>query len=171
MGKYPVITLCGSTRFKDEFEQLNRELTLAGNVVLSVSCFDRAENGENGLTEEQQKMMDEIHWAKIDLADGIFVINKNGYIGESTRNDILYARRKHKLIRFLEPPSEEYVRMTYTWEDFHALPFEVRKAVRDFRKPGKDYSDNSEVWNELPENEIDRETFKKAVHLYDSLLS
>ena len=71
-AKYKVITLCGSTRFKDDFERINKELTLAGHVVISVGCFGHA--GDT-FTEEQKVMLDDIHKQKIDMADGIYVIN------------------------------------------------------------------------------------------------
>ena len=38
-GKYPVVTLCGSTRFKDEFYEAQKRLTLEGNIVISVGLF------------------------------------------------------------------------------------------------------------------------------------
>ena len=99
IGNYKVITLCGSTRFKDDFERINRELTLLGNIVISVGCF-----GHSGdtFTEEQKVMLDDIHKRKIDMADAIYVINKDGYIGSSTRSEIQYARRTGKQIIYME---------------------------------------------------------------------
>ena len=97
--KYPVITLCGSTRFKEDFERVNRELTLAGNIVISVGCFGHS---GDSFTEEQKIMLDDIHKQKIDMADAIFVINKNGYIGSSTKSEIKYAEEHNKEIIFME---------------------------------------------------------------------
>ena len=99
IGKYKVITLCGSTRFKNDFERINKELTLAGNIVISVGCF-----GHSGdtFTEEQKIMLDDIHKRKIDMADAIYVINKDGYIGTSTKSEIQYALRLGKQIIFME---------------------------------------------------------------------
>ena len=99
IGDYKVITLCGSTRFKEDFERVNRELTLAGNIVISVGCFGHA--GDT-FTEEQKVMLDDIHKRKIDMADAIYVINKDGYIGASTRSEIQYAMRLGKQIIFME---------------------------------------------------------------------
>ena len=101
IGKYKVITLCGSTRFKEDFERVNRDLTLSGNIVLSVGAFGHA---GDVFTEEQKIMLDDIHKRKIDMADGIFVINKDGYIGSSTRSEIQYAFKNNKSIAFLETP-------------------------------------------------------------------
>ena len=99
IGNYKVITLCGSTRFKEDFERVNRELTLLGNIVISVGCF-----GHSGdtFTEEQKVMLDDIHKRKIDMADAIYVINKDGYIGESTRSEIKYAIAHGKQVILME---------------------------------------------------------------------
>ena len=99
IGNYKVITLCGSTRFKEDFERVNRELTLAGNIVISVGCF-----GHSGdvFSDEQKIMLDDIHKRKIDMADAIYVINKDGYIGSSTRSEIQYALRLGKQIIYME---------------------------------------------------------------------
>ena len=99
IGKYRVITLCGSTRFKDDFERITKELTLMGNIVISVGCFGHA--GDT-FTEEQKIMLDDIHKRKIDMADAIYVINKDGYIGSSTKSEIQYALRLGKQIIYME---------------------------------------------------------------------
>lgn len=99
IGDYRVITLCGSTRFKEDFERVNKELTLAGNIVISVGCFGHA---GDVFTDEQKVMLDDIHKRKIDMADAIYVINKDGYIGSSTRSEIQYATRLGKQIIFME---------------------------------------------------------------------
>ena len=102
IGKYKIITLCGSTRFKDDFMRVQKELTLEGNIVISVGLFGHS--GDNEVWNEGTKeMLDEIHKAKIELADEIFVINVNGYIGESTRSEIEWATALKKKIRYLEP--------------------------------------------------------------------
>ena len=99
IGNYKVITLCGSTRFKDDFERINKELTLLGNIVISVGCF-----GHSGdtFTEEQKVMLDDIHKRKIDMSDAIYVINKDGYIGDSTRSEIKYAIAHGKQVILME---------------------------------------------------------------------
>ena len=99
IGKYKVITLCGSTRFKDDFERINKELTLAGNIVISVGCFGHA---GDVFTDEQKEMLDDIHKHKIDMADEIFVINKDKYIGASTHSEIEYAILHDKPVRYME---------------------------------------------------------------------
>ena len=107
-GKYPVITLCGSTRFKEEFMEMQKKLTLAGNIVISVGLFGHAgdeevwENMDEGTLTRTKEMLDDMHKRKIDMADEIFVINKNGYIGDSTRSEIIYAMEHGKTVKYLE---------------------------------------------------------------------
>lgn len=106
--KMKVITLCGSTKFKDEFVKANEELTLQGNIVISVGLFGHADNKyATILTDEVKTMLDEIHKRKIDLSDGIFVINVGGYIGNSTKSEIEYAIKTGKTINYLENPQEQ----------------------------------------------------------------
>ena len=100
-----IICLCGSTRFKAEFETANRLETFRGNIVLSVGCFPYVDLGaspEEILGEKTKAELDELHKRKIDLADEVLVINVSGYVGKSTRSEIEYARAKGKPIRWLE---------------------------------------------------------------------
>lgn len=108
VGKYKVITLCGSTRFKDAFMEAQKLLTLEGNIVISVGLFGHSgdnevwENMDEGTLTKTKEMLDDMHKRKIDMADAIYVINVGGYIGDSTRSEIAYAKRMGKEIRYLE---------------------------------------------------------------------
>lgn len=106
VGKYKVITLCGSTRFKDAFIESQKRLTLEGNIVISVGLFGHSGDKEVW-TEGTKEMLDDMHKRKIDMADEILVINVGGYIGSSTRSEIQYAKATGKEVRYLEPPKEE----------------------------------------------------------------
>ena len=101
IGQFPVITLCGSTRFKDQFIEAQKRLTLEGNIVISVGLFGHS-GDEEVWTEGTKEMLDKMHKRKIDMADAIYVINVGGYIGESTRSEIEYAIRNGKEVRYLE---------------------------------------------------------------------
>ena len=101
MRKYTVVTLCGSTKFKEEFLEVQKELTLQGNIVISVGLFGHS--GDKEVWEEETKeMLDDMHKQKIDMANEIYVINKDGYIGSSTKSEIEYAKSLGKGIRYLE---------------------------------------------------------------------
>ena len=52
--------------------------------------------------EGTKEMLDDMHKRKIDMADEIFVINVNGYIGESTKSEIEYAKLHGKKVNYLE---------------------------------------------------------------------
>jgi len=109
VDKYPVITLCGSTRFKNEFMMAQKRLTLEGNIVISVGIFDHSgdeevwKNMDEGTLTKTKEMQDDMHKRKIDMSDEIFVINKDGYIGNSTRSEIQYAIEHGKNVKYLEP--------------------------------------------------------------------
>lgn len=106
--KYKVITLCGSTRFKDAYMEAQKRLTLEGNIVISVGLFGHSgdsevwENMDEGTLTETKKMLDDMHKRKIDMSDEIYVINVGGYIGESTRSEIAYAEKTGKTVKYLE---------------------------------------------------------------------
>jgi hypothetical protein len=102
IGNFKIITLCGSTKFKEVFISEQKRLTLEGNIVISVGLFGHS--GDNEVWEASIKpMLDDMHKRKIDLADEIFVINVGGYIGSSTRSEIEYARKNNKVVKYLEP--------------------------------------------------------------------
>ena len=103
--RYPVVTLCGSTRFKEQFFEAQKRLTLEGNIVISVGLFGHSGDDEVW-TEGTKEMLDDMHKRKIDMADGIFVINVGGYIGSSTRSEIEYALAHGKEVKYLEPLAE-----------------------------------------------------------------
>lgn len=110
---FKVITLCGSTRFKDEFLEAQKRLTLEGNIVISVGLFGHS--GDDVVwTVGVKDMLDRQHLAKIDLADEIFVINVGGYIGDSTRREIAYAEFKGKSISYLEKSKKPSIYDSYT---------------------------------------------------------
>ena len=105
---YKVITLCGSTKFKDAFLKAQKDLTLKGNIVISVGLFGHSgdsevwDNMDEGTLTKTKKMLDDMHKRKIDMSDEIFVINVDGYIGESTKSEIEYAKKTGKKIKYLE---------------------------------------------------------------------
>lgn len=101
VGKYKVITLCGSTRFKEQFLEVQKRLTLEGNIVISVGLFGHSGDDEVW-TEGTKEMLDDMHKRKIDMADEIFVINVDDYIGSSTRSEIEYAKASGKTVNYFK---------------------------------------------------------------------
>ncbi len=102
-----IVCLCGSTRFSEEFQKAQLSETLAGKIVLTIGCNMRADDEVFGIMSEQERSeikakMDELHLRKIDLADEVLVLNLGGYIGESTRREIQYAKSTGKPVKYLE---------------------------------------------------------------------
>lgn len=104
MNKYKVITLCGSTKFKDEFERVYKRLSLEGYIVLTVACFGHTDSPEVFTKPGLKEMLDDMHKEKIMMSDGIFVINPGDYIGESTKNEIEFAKMLCLEVVYLESP-------------------------------------------------------------------
>lgn len=108
IGNYKIVTLCGSTKFKKEFLEVQKKLTLLGYIVISVGLFGHSgdnevwENMDEGTLTKTKSMLDDMHKRKIDLSDMIYVINVGGYIGESTRSEIEYAISTGKEVHYLE---------------------------------------------------------------------
>ena len=100
-----IICICGSTRFRDEMADANRQLTLAGRIVLAPAVF---QHRGDVITGEQKPVLDELHLRKIDLADAVFVVDPGGYIGESTTREIGYARSTGKPIFRLSVVRDRY---------------------------------------------------------------
>jgi hypothetical protein len=105
----PIVCLCGSTRFHDQFRRANLRLTLAGQIVLSIGCDTKSDADlaaaadlGGGLAGVKARL-DELHRRKIDLADYVLVLNIGGYIGDSTRAEIRYARAAGKPVTYLQP--------------------------------------------------------------------
>jgi hypothetical protein len=95
-----IVCLCGSTRHPELFKEAERTEALKGNIVVTVAMFGHTE-GLDMLSEDKMKF-DILHYRKIEIADEIFVLTKDKYIGESTNNEILYAKSLSKKIRYLE---------------------------------------------------------------------
>lgn len=111
-AKPKIICICGSTRFADlhaiarwDFEKKGKAICLMINYLpawYAKKVFGEGKHDHFGEITGNKNILDELHFRKIDLADEIFIINKNGYIGESTRNEIEYAKKLNKPIKYLE---------------------------------------------------------------------
>lgn len=121
-AKPKIVCLCGSTKFEDAYELANAKETLKGNIVLSIGVNLRKQHhigmalgvGSQSVKVEEEKMervkqeLDNLHFRKIDLADEVLILNVGGYIGDSTRRELEYARSKGKTVRFLEPEGVKF---------------------------------------------------------------
>lgn len=99
------ITLCGSTKFMEAFTDWNIILTKAGFLVYSV-CTSLKNNGEQNLNDGDtiKRRLDLVHLGKILESDAIVVLNKDKYIGDSTKREIEWATMNDKPVYWLELP-------------------------------------------------------------------
>lgn len=95
-----VITLCGSTKFFKEFDEVCLDLTLKGFLVFSIGSHRIDDSGIVNIGSIKS-MLDNSHREKIDISNSIFVIDVGGYIGESTKEEIRYAEHNFKNIYYL----------------------------------------------------------------------
>jgi len=95
---FKVITLCGSTKFKNEFVNVSQKLTLQGSIVLMPHIFNHGDS--LNLSMDQLAMLVELHKEVVSMADEIFVIDVGGYVGDSTNNEIKYAINLGKIVRY-----------------------------------------------------------------------
>ena len=103
--KREIITLAGSTRFYDQFREVERKLTMEGVIVLPPAIFGKAEGIEH--TPEVAKHLWDLHIEKIDISDGIYVIDVGGYIGDSTQKEIAYAKERGKFVRYYSQENDQ----------------------------------------------------------------
>lgn len=106
--EFPVVTLCGSTRFRDDFVSVNQRLHLGGCVAFTVSCFQRS---GDPLSPRQKQILDRGYFRKIMLSDAVFVLNRGGYIGLSAMDEIWFALSRGLPVMFLEKPKPECLSM------------------------------------------------------------
>jgi hypothetical protein len=121
MDKPKVVTLCGSTRFKEKWAEANLRETLAGNIVMMVGAFTH-DDDELELTRHQKAMLDVLHMHKIMLSDEILVLNVDGYVGESTEREIEMAMSIGRNVRWLEPDNiPDQWKNEALWENYPEL--------------------------------------------------
>ncbi len=130
---YPVITLCGSTKFKDQFIAEQKRLTLEGNIVISVGLFGHSGDDEVW-TDDTKEMLDAMHKEKILMANKVFVINVDGYIGSSTRSEIEFAMDRGVPIEYLvsEKPLTPYLEYPTEKINFCEMSEDELQKIFDF---------------------------------------
>jgi hypothetical protein len=136
-----IVCLCGSTKFGEAFRQAAFEETLAGRIVLTIGCNMKSDDDLFGNMAEParqaiKKQLDALHLRKIDMANQVLILNVGGYIGESTKRELDYAKENHKAVRFLEYIGAPNIRDP-------ELPCDEFEPIGTIY--GKDYSGNCET--------------------------
>ena len=69
---YKIVTLCGSTRFKEQFLETQKRLTLEGYIVISVGLYGHS--GDDEVWKPGTKeMLDDMHYSDIVITPIISV--------------------------------------------------------------------------------------------------
>ncbi|WP_331736846.1 hypothetical protein OG426_55505 (plasmid) [Streptomyces canus] len=106
----PIVALCGSTRHWDALAEANLYETAAGRIVLAPGRNMKQPHPlweDPDRADQLKQQLDELHRRKIDLADEVLIVNPGGYIGDSTRSEIDYARSLGKPLRYTHPVHAE----------------------------------------------------------------
>lgn len=128
-----IIVLCGSTRFYKLFDEINYKFTINDYIVLSIGCHSQSDYclGIEEI-ESKKEMLDLLHKEKIAMADAVFVLDYNGYIGDSTRSEIAYARQIGKPVYYYsENRLEMLVKIPIHKRKLQVTP--IRPYVVDFK--------------------------------------
>lgn len=96
-------TICGSMKFAEEMKKIAYQLEIEQgyNILQCVYVEDITK-----LSEDNIKRLEQAHYKKIDISDGIYVVNPNGYIGESVKKEIEYAKKHNKKVLYHYPTNQ-----------------------------------------------------------------
>jgi|GEM_PF-5661911 len=148
---HPTVTLCGSTRFKREFESMNAILTMEGSVVLTTGVYKDYFGRQ--LTGEEKDRLDKMHLHKIDLSDAVIVIDVGGYIGESTRHEIEYAQDHAEItVEYLSQHREWLEKIEVATEVKETL---VARGIAHNYYAGDDQPFVGILWDETDSNKLE----------------
>lgn len=89
-----IITVCGSFKFKKEMMEITEEMALKGNCM--ITPIDLVKQDKEAYTQEDISILGKMHLEKIRISDAILVVDVDGYIGESTKREIEYAKSLNK---------------------------------------------------------------------------
>ncbi len=110
-----IICFCGSSRFIWYFATLAWSFEKEGYITLGLHLLppnyteEKVHADHIAEYEGVADKMDALHRRKIDIADMVFVINKDGYIGKSTAAEIEYATKLGKPIKYLEEATHDHI--------------------------------------------------------------
>lgn len=93
-----IVTICGSVKFKDKMMEIAKNLEIKNKYVV-IQCVYSMDK----FSDEEQRILADLHYKKIEISDAVYVVNIAGYIGSSTSNEIEYANKLGKEVIYLEP--------------------------------------------------------------------
>ncbi len=95
-----IVTICGSLKFTKEMIDVSLKLQIEKGYIVIQPCYNF---NDISLNEKDIQTVNKIHKQKIDISDAIYVLNINGYIGNSVKSEIEYAKAHNKEIIYHTP--------------------------------------------------------------------
>lgn len=92
-----IVTICGSMKYKEKMMEIAKELEIKKKYVV-IQCV----YSNDRFSEDEQQILADLHYNKIEISDAIYVVNVDGYIGNSTAKEIEYAKKLGKEVMYLE---------------------------------------------------------------------
>jgi len=129
-----IVTLCGNPQYFDAFMSAQRDLALAGNIVLTNAFLHPSDNAglasstDNSASAATRIMLADMCRQQIEMSDYVFVVNVDGDIDETTRVEILYALETGKRVQYLEPPVDHKTEAVFNKATLSGVRARIRKA-------------------------------------------
>ena len=101
------VTLCGSTKFKQLFEEYNRKLTMEGKIVLQPGCYAHFDKIE--ITDQEK-----IDLSAKEMFNKLLSINNNNYNFISFQNKIKILNENNQKHLFLQLNDD--IKLIYNYE-------------------------------------------------------
>lgn len=172
-----IVCLCGSTRSEDAYKDEQFRLTVEEQAIVLTVAGNWKDDHKDVWAEidgEDKEHLDELHLRKIDLADRVHVLNVNGYVGDSTLNEIEHAMRTRTPITWLEPenvPDQAIERARLYEQVKESTPDD---ALNRPRLSEMSLEELREEWQSSDFHEIDPRThpllWERAHDLWDELV-
>jgi len=100
---FPIVTLCGSSTQKEDWERYQKQLTMKGYCVLTINIYLGREVKNHNKETPLKQLLKQIHRQKIRMADIIaFIPKPNGELGRHTLEELTYAKLHTKPIIHVE---------------------------------------------------------------------
>lgn len=111
-----IVTLCGSTKYFFETQELNRILTFSNWIVLQCGSWGHSFSKYARDLNKDYSVVKKLHFQKILMSQCIVVVSdSSGYIGSSTKAEIAFAQSRNIPVFY-------YDGETITGHDFTSIP-------------------------------------------------
>lgn len=125
------VVICGSKRFKPEIVKFAKAL-MKKNIVVHAPFLHKGKDEWNELSQDYKNFvalgLTLDHFYKIQMADVVYIFNKDGYAGVSTSMELGYSVAMGKTIYAYSDQDEELCRKVLI-KEFIKTPSELIKKL------------------------------------------